>query len=230
MRLGHLTHPGKVRDINEDSYYVSDSILIVADGMGGHKAGEVASKLALESFLKAMDDMDSLPDSLVDSFQKSNEAVYNAAQAPELQGMGTTLTTLIYKNDTVYVGHVGDSRAYLVRQDQLVPLTIDHSVVNELVRSGNISPEDAKHHPHRNLITRALGTESTVAVDVQVKAAEPGDGFLLCSDGLTVVIDDWEILSVITSYDDPMIAAQELVNLANARGGPDNITVIVAWV
>src|SRR3982751_446063 len=219
---------GRKRRRNEDSYVVAPPLFAVADGMGGAQAGEVASKLAAA----ALEDTDpgtiSGPEKITQLIQEANRRVYERANAdPSTSGMGTTMTVALVEGDAVTIGHVGDSRAYLVRNGALEQLTEDHSLVNELLKSGKLSREEADVHPQRSVITRAVGTDPDVDVDAFVVDAEEGDIFLLCSDGLTDMVGDDDILDTMEKHrDDLDRATKALVSAANRGGGEDNITVI----
>jgi PPM family protein phosphatase len=219
---------GKKRRRNEDSYVVAPPLFAVADGMGGAQAGEVASKLAAA----ALEDTDSGSSSgqerVVSLIQEANRRVYARANTdPATSGMGTTMTVAIVEGKVVTIGHVGDSRAYLVRAGHLEQLTEDHSLVNELLKSGKLSPQEAETHPQRSVITRAVGTDPDVEVDAFTVDALEGDVFLLCSDGLTDMVDDDGILDLVERYHDDLDrVAKSLVSAANRGGGEDNITVI----
>jgi serine/threonine protein phosphatase PrpC len=219
---------GRKRRRNEDSYVVAPPLFAVADGMGGAQAGEVASKLAAA----ALEDTDpgtlSGSERLVSVIQEANRRVYERAAAdPATSGMGTTMTVALVEDGRVTIGHVGDSRAYLVRDGQLEQLTEDHSLVNELLKSGKLSREEADLHPQRSVITRAVGTDPDVDVDAFVVDASVGDIFLLCSDGLTDMVGDEEILEIIERHRaDLDRLTKALVSAANRGGGEDNITVI----
>ena len=219
---------GKKRRRNEDSYVVAPPLFAVADGMGGAQAGEVASKLAAA----ALEDTDSGSSSgqerVVSLIQEANRRVYARANTdPATSGMGTTMTVALVEGQVVTIGHVGDSRAYLVRAGRLEQLTEDHSLVNELLKSGKLSPQEAETHPQRSVITRAVGTDPDVDVDAFTVDALEGDVFLLCSDGLTDMVDDDGILDVVERYHDDLDrVTKSLVSAANRGGGEDNITVI----
>jgi PPM family protein phosphatase len=219
---------GKKRRRNEDSYVVAPPLFAVADGMGGAQAGEVASKLAAA----ALEDTDSGAGDgearVVSLIQEANRRVYERANTdPATTGMGTTMTVALVEGELVTIGHVGDSRAYLVRAGRLEQLTEDHSLVNELLKSGKLSPKEAETHPQRSVITRAVGTDPDVDVDVFKIEAHEGDVFLLCSDGLTDMVDDEGILDLVERHHDDLDrAAKSLVSAANRGGGEDNITVI----
>jgi PPM family protein phosphatase len=219
---------GKKRRRNEDSYVVAPPLFAVADGMGGAQAGEVASKLAAA----ALEDTDSGAGDgearVVSLIQEANRRVYERANTdPATTGMGTTMTVALVEGELVTIGHVGDSRAYLVRAGRLEQLTEDHSLVNELLKSGKLSPKEAETHPQRSVITRAVGTDPDVDVDVFKIEAHEGDVFLLCSDGLTDMVDDEGILDLVERHHDDLDrVAKSLVSAANRGGGEDNITVI----
>jgi len=219
---------GKKRRRNEDSYVVAPPLFAVADGMGGAQAGEVASKLAAA----ALEDTDSGEGDgearVVSLIQEANRRVYERANTdPATTGMGTTMTVALVEGELVTIGHVGDSRAYLVRAGRLEQLTEDHSLVNELLKSGKLSPKEAETHPQRSVITRAVGTDPDVDVDVFKIEAHEGDVFLLCSDGLTDMVDDEGILDLVERHHDDLDrAAKSLISAANRGGGEDHITVI----
>jgi protein phosphatase len=219
---------GRKRRRNEDNYVVAPPLFAVADGMGGAQAGEVASQLAA-STLEA-GDSDGLDgtkriDALI---QEANRQIFDRASTdPTASGMGTTMTVALVEGMTVAIGHVGDSRAYLVRGEQMEQLTEDHSLVNELLKSGKLSEEEAQIHPQRSVITRAVGTDPDVDVDGFTIEAEEGDVFLICSDGLTDMVEDEEILELLhANRDDLEKAVKALVAAANRGGGEDNITAV----
>jgi protein phosphatase len=222
------TDTGRKRRHNEDSYVVAPPLFAVADGMGGAQAGEVASKLAAA----ALEDTDpgaaSGPERITQLIQEANRRVYERASAdPATSGMGTTMTVALVEGKAVTIGHVGDSRAYRVRNGELKQLTEDHSLVNELLKSGKLSREEADTHPQRSVITRAVGTDPDVDVDAYVIEAEVGDVFLLCSDGLTDMVDDQAILETVERYEGDLDRiTKALVSAANRGGGEDNITVV----
>jgi PPM family protein phosphatase len=231
MTLGayaRASDTGKKRRRNEDSYVVAPPLFAVADGMGGAQAGEVASKLAAAALEET--DSGSLhgEERLVSLIQEANRRVHERASAdPATSGMGTTMTVALVEDHVVTFGHVGDSRAYLVRAGRLEQLTEDHSLVNELLKSGKLSPKEAETHPQRSVITRAVGTDPDVDVDTFAVQAQEGDVFLLCSDGLTDMVDDEEILDLLDRYHDDLDrATKSLVSAANRGGGEDNITVV----
>jgi len=221
------TDPGRRRRRNEDAYVVQPPLFAVADGMGGAQAGEIASRIAASALRDS--GAEAGEDAVVDLIQEANRRVYEAAASDEARaGMGTTMTVALVEADTVRIGHVGDSRAYRVRDGALEQLTDDHSLVAELVRSGRLSPEEADVHPQRSVITRVLGTDPEVDVDTFEVEASPGDVFMICSDGLTSMVDDASILGVVERNRKNLDrAARALVDAANRGGGDDNITVIV---
>jgi protein phosphatase len=219
---------GRRRRRNEDNYVVAPPLFAVADGMGGAQAGEVASRLAASALegedsdgLQGLERIDAL-------IQEANRRIYDRASTdPAASGMGTTMTVALVEEMTVAIGHVGDSRAYLVRGEQMEQLTDDHSLVNELLKSGRLSEEEAHVHPQRSVITRAVGTDPDVDVDGFTIEGEEGDVFLLCSDGLTDMVSDEEILELVHSHrDDLDKAVKALVTAANRGGGEDNITAV----
>ncbi len=231
MNIGVATHPGRKRRHNEDAYVVEPPIFAVADGMGGAKAGEVASGLAAAA-LKETGADGSGEERVAQLIQEANRRVFRrASEDREASGMGTTMTVALVEDGTVVFGHVGDSRAYLIRGGSIEQLTDDHSLVAELVRSGRLTPEEAEAHPQRSVITRAVGTEPDVDVDTFTVEPEDGDLFLICSDGLTDMVDDGTIIDAIERHrDDLDEAAKALVGAANRVGGEDNITVLLVEV
>jgi len=219
---------GRRRRRNEDNYVVAPPLFAVADGMGGAQAGEVASQLAASAVEGA--DSDGLEgieriDALI---QEANRRIFDRASTdPTASGMGTTMTVALVEEMTVAIGHVGDSRAYLVRGERMEQLTEDHSLVNELLKSGKLSEEEAQIHPQRSVITRAVGTDPDVDVDGFTIEAEDGDVFLICSDGLSDMVEDEEILELVHEHrDDLDKAVKALVSAANRGGGDDNITAV----
>jgi protein phosphatase len=231
MSLGSYagaTDTGRKRRRNEDSYVVAPPLFAIADGMGGAQAGEVASKLAAGALEEVDSGLLSGPERVTSLIQDANRRVYERASAdPTASGMGTTMTVALLEGAEVTIGHVGDSRAYLVRDGELKQLTDDHSLVNELLKSGKLSPEEAETHPQRSVITRALGTEPDVDVDAFTIETRAGDLFLLCSDGLTSMVDDDEIFELLDrNRDDLNSAVRSLLAAANRGGGEDNITVV----
>ena len=224
-----VTDPGRRRRRNEDAYVAVPPLFAIADGMGGAQAGEVASGLAAAVLEEATGD-ERGEERVASLIQEANRRVFQrSSEDAATSGMGTTMTVALldHADDTIAFGHVGDSRAYRVRGGELEQLTDDHSLVGELVRSGRLSPEEAESHPQRSVITRALGTEPDVDVDTFTVEAEPGDIYLLCSDGLTDMISPRDILAAVEASDDLEDAARALVGAANAGGGEDNITVVL---
>ncbi len=216
--------PGKRRRRNEDAYVLEPPLFAVADGMGGAQAGEIAAKIAASVLRESSGEQ-----AVVELIKEANRRVYEAAAEDAARsGMGTTITAAVVENDAVQIGHVGDSRAYRIRGGELEQVTEDHSLVAELVRGGKLSPEEAEVHPQRSVITRTVGTDPDVDVDTFSVDARPGDVFLLCSDGLTTMVDDGSILAIVqknrTSLDK---AARALVDAANKGGGEDNITIVL---
>ncbi|HEX2273361.1 MAG TPA: Stp1/IreP family PP2C-type Ser/Thr phosphatase, partial [Acidimicrobiales bacterium] len=234
LRSGAATDVGRVRQSNEDRYLVRDDIglFAVADGVGGHQAGEVASQTSVEMLEEAFEDEEPTTEGLVAAVKEANQAVWQLAQsASEKRGMGTTLTAVALVEedgeDHLAVANVGDSRAYLFQQGELTQLTEDHSLVEELYRDGQITREEAEVHPQRSIITRALGMDPEIEVDSWLLIPYRGDRILLCSDGLTNELPDDRIASALRRISDPEEAAKDLVRQARANGGNDNITVVV---
>ena len=244
-RWAARTDVGMKREHNEDSFLLNEDLglYVVCDGMGGHAGGETASRLAVQTVekelistrLRADDPFAStvgleetpLAIALQEAIEGACSMVYRTSRTePELQGMGTTCIALLLRGDVAVVGHVGDSRAYFVREGAIVQLTEDHSLVNEQVRAGLLTSEEAKHSRLRNIITRSVGFEEDVLVDVIGLETKPGDRFLLCSDGLSNLVDAEEIRVTLASERDPADVCKSLVGLANERGGDDNVTVI----
>lgn len=238
---GMSTDPGCVRDSNEDSggYHQPldseslshrGSLFVVADGMGGHSAGEVASRIAVECITRAYYENSGDPQSaLKDAFAEANRRIYETAQQDErLAGMGTTCTALALQNGSAISAHVGDSRLYLVREENIYLMTEDHSAVMEMVKRGWLSLEQARHHPDKNVILRAMGSHPEVEVTTWQEPfpVRAGDKFLLCSDGLYDLVEDEEMCREVT-MNDPNTACERLVALARERGGHDNITVLI---
>src|SRR4051794_40972134 len=222
------TDTGRKRRHNEDSYVVAPPLFAVADGMGGAQAGEVASKLAAAALEDTDPGTTSGPEKITQLIREANRRVYERANAdPTTSGMGTTMTVALVEGNEVTIGHVGDSRAYRVRDGELEQLTEDHSLVNELLKTGKLSREEAETHPQRSVITRALGTDPDVDVDTFSVQAETGDLFLLCSDGLTDMVPEDSILEVVERHREDIDGAlRALVKAANRGGGQDNITVV----
>ncbi|MDE3025938.1 MAG: Stp1/IreP family PP2C-type Ser/Thr phosphatase [Acidobacteriota bacterium] len=222
------TDTGRKRRRNEDAFVLAPPLFAVADGMGGAQAGEIASKLAAA----ALEDTDAGrltgPAKVASLIQEANRRVHERSSVdPATSGMGTTMTVALVEDDGVVIGHVGDSRAYLVRGHDLEQITEDHSLVNELLKSGRLSAEEAESHPQRSVITRAVGTDPDVDVDSFVVETQDGDIFLICSDGLTDMVDDEHILETVERHrGDLDRMTRQLVTAANSGGGEDNITVV----
>ena len=230
---------GKVREINQDYFYISNSLdevqlYILADGMGGYNGGEIASKLAVQTaknyiqnnFKDIEKDKDSIIQLLGSSMEYANMVVYEKSkETPELQGMGTTLEICLIYNNKVYIGHVGDSRIYRIRKQFIRKLTQDHSYVQKLVKEGTITKEQAAHHPQKNMLMKALGCNAFVEPDVMVKGFLKDDILIICSDGLTNLVDQETIYELASKNIEQ--ATKDLVKLANDRGGYDNITVVI---
>jgi protein phosphatase len=222
------TDVGRQRSVNEDSLVLAPPFFAVADGMGGARAGEVASAMAADAFEGEQDSGEAPEAQLSRILREANRRIYDLAIADDShRGMGTTVTAAKVTGEEVSLGHVGDSRAYRLRDGELEQLTRDHSLVAELERSGQITPEAAEHHPQRSIITRALGPEPDVEVDTYTLAGRAGDLFLICSDGLTSMVSDDELAAILRSAASLDDAADSLVRAANQSGGKDNITVVM---
>lgn len=238
MRSFAATDIGRVRKINEDMYYNDPErigLYIIADGMGGHQAGEVASSLAVETlskFLKGPLNFEGLKsaemeDLLRDAVVEANREIYSLADSqPGYSGMGTTVVLCVVREGRVHIAHIGDSRAYLVRGKALKQLTTDHSLVQELLSKGRITEAEAVDHPRKNVLTRALGTEPTIEVDTMTLELQEADSILLCTDGVSNHVADQELLDV-TVNNSPESACTEIIRLANDRGGFDNMTILI---
>lgn len=241
-----LTDVGRKRNHNEDSFLLDDELqlYVVADGMGGHAGGGTASRIAVETIdmelRRARDSRDNpfvsspnlqdslLPEALRTAVERACLAIFTTAQEdPRLSGMGTTVISLVVRDNQVFFAHVGDSRAYLIRGPLIQQVSEDHSLVNEQIKAGMITPEEAKHSRYKNIITRSVGFEEEVQVDVMGVVAEPGDVFLLCSDGLANMVEDRELHEAVQACATLAEVPKRLIDLANERGGDDNITVIV---
>lgn len=229
VSVGAKTDVGRVRSGNEDSYLVDAPIFVVADGMGGHTGGEVASGTAIEMITETSREKPPVDVGVLETYVKqANEAIWNKAQKnPSLHGMGTTCTLLHVEGSTVHIAHVGDSRAYLSRNGEISQLTEDHTLVERMVREGRISRDEAPRHPQRSIITRALGVDSQVEVDTTSIEVQAGDRVLVCSDGLSSMLNDRKIQEILESDSDAQQTADRLVEAANDAGGEDNITVVV---
>ena len=242
MNAWGLTDRGKVRSSNQDSFYLDiaheegHAILVVCDGMGGARAGNVASELAVESFVDEVRRLIKpgvnnrfLRNTLDHAVTRANHVVYEKSRSSEdFIGMGTTLVGAIATAHLAVIANVGDSRAYLINREGIFRVTRDHSVVEDLLGKGEITPQEARNHPSKNLITRALGTEPEINCDLFSLELRPDDILLLCSDGLTNVVEEAEILYEVLQGADLSSSCTHLLALANARGGPDNITIVIA--
>jgi protein phosphatase len=223
----HASDLGRQRQGNEDNYFVRAPLFVVADGMGGAQAGEVASEMAVESFDGGLPD-GSPADGLVSVIEEANRRIHDRSRAESQRaGMGTTVTAAYVGEQEVTIAHVGDSRAYVLRDGELTRLTRDHSLVGELVARGKLTEEQAETHPQRSVITRALGPEPDVQVDVQVYQARSGDVFMVCSDGLTSMVPEARVREILQAGHSLEAAGRELIVAANDAGGRDNITVIL---
>ena len=242
IELAHASDVGMKRQSNEDAYVVLlppktpagvDGVLVVADGMGGHEAGEVASAMAVQAVVDELGEPnaqhDAYPGALGELVERANAEIVASAQG-DRRGMGTTMTMAVVEDTRMHLAHVGDSRAYLLRGGELRQLTDDHSWVSEQVRQGRLTPAEAATHPRRNLLTKALGAAPSVAVDTQTIDLEEGDLILLCSDGLHGVVSDESIQELLQRAGDLNASCKRLVQAANERGGPDNVTVVLARV
>lgn len=243
---GTRTDKGIIRQNNEDNFYVAegDGILLVADGMGGHASGEVASKIAVDVIRDYFDGIKTGRELQVGRYREefseatnkigsavrlANQAIYEASKGnPLWHGMGTTVVATLITGNRLSIAHVGDSRVYLVRAGDMEQLTDDHSLVSEQVKRELITKEQAKESDIKNILTRALGVNPEVEVDLDELALLNGDILILCTDGLTTMVEEDEILSVVTTTDDPDMACEKLISMANENGGRDNVTVIVA--
>src|SRR4051794_26299627 len=228
VEYGHATDPGRQRRGKEAAFSVGPPFFAVADGMGGAQAGEVASGIAVEIFERAMPADGPPEERLAAAARTANERIHELSRSDRGRaGMGTTITAAHVGGDEVAIAHVGDSRAYRARDGVLEPLTRDHSLVQALIDQGRLSEEEAARHPQRSVITRALGPEPSVEVETRTYRARPGDVFLLCSDGLTAMVDDETIARIVAAAPSLSEAAQGLVDAANVAGGRDNITVVL---
>ncbi len=244
IELGNLSDVGQVREENEDyfGYFEPEDdelfrrlgrLVIVADGMGGEKGGYTASRVAVdviqETYFSCEPEV-SVPEALRQALEEANRQVHQQGREPEYRGMGTTAVVLALLEETAYIAHVGDSRAYLVRGGEISQLTDDHTMVNRLVKAGALTPEEAEDHPEANVITRSIGSKPSVEVEVgDPLPLERGDGFVLCSDGLYSLVDDEEIAGTVVNVP-PIDACSALVALANQRGGHDNVTIQVVVI
>jgi protein phosphatase len=227
LLVGSRTDVGRVREHNEDSLLVSSPLFVIADGMGGHAAGEVASELAIRVFEDAAI-TGANPEALRNAAIESNRVIIQGArEGLGRMGMGTTLTAAVIEGERLLIAQVGDSRAYLLRDEQLRQLTRDHSLVEELISAGQITRAEARTHPNRSVITRALGSDPDVLPDIYETRVRSGDRLILCSDGLSSMLEPAALQKILNENPDPQRAADALVDGANDAGGHDNITVIV---
>jgi PPM family protein phosphatase len=223
------TDTGRQRRANEDSLLARAPLFVVADGMGGAQAGEVASRIAVESFEDGLQDASAPEAALAELTREANSRIHELSHShAEQAGMGTTLTAVYVGDRDVSIAHVGDSRAYRFRDGELTRLTDDHSLVDELLRQGRLTPEEAVEHPQRSVITRALGPEGTVEVDTRSYSARDGDVYLLCSDGLTTMLPEARLAELLAAHDSLRDRGEALIAAANEAGGRDNITVVLA--
>lgn len=239
MKFCAKSNIGKMRNINQDScgYHITDDGLgffIVADGMGGHKAGEVASLTTVETFINGakevieLNDKEAVVEFIQIELKKANELIlYKAATTEDFVGMGTTAVVAVVRKDNIIIGNIGDSRAYRISNNQINQITADHSYVEQLLKAGSIDEEEARNHPRRNEITKAIGDKFYTAPDIFECECEKGDVLLLCSDGLNKMILDSDILNIVKSNNEPEEMCDCLIKAANDAGGRDNITAIV---
>ena len=241
MQLACMTNRGLERSRNEDSCFAEAkadyALLVVADGMGGHQAGNIASALAVDTARDFWENLNREPSLSAAEICRSLEhlvldanktVVLEAAQNPSKRGMGTTLTAGLLHGSQLAVSHVGDSRAYQIKNDSIELITKDHSLLEQLIDSGQVRPEDAPNHPQRHILTRAVGIDNHLEVDIYEREIEPGSVLLFCTDGLTNHVADDEIKTACLEHQDPQKMAKFLIGLANDRGGHDNITVVIA--
>jgi len=234
MKHFAATHKGKVRKNNEDSFFAEDSLFIVADGMGGHRAGEVASRLSIDAFVESFTggkkeiNPKSINKILHDSITFANDSVFKESISnPDCFGMGTTFTACYVLSGTAHIIHIGDSRAYLYREDSLELITSDHTFVGEMYRRGEITYEDTFDHPQRNYLTNVLGVAEEIRPDYDKRKTYRGDRFLLCTDGLNSMLRDKDISEILKKSSEPENAVNRLIRKANRLGGRDNTSVIV---
>ena len=250
IRFAGETNVGMKRAHNEDSLYLPESerLAIVADGMGGHASGEVASRMAVETiagFFRVTQDEQQLTwpfkmdrghrydvNRMVTAIKLANLKIHEQAQKdPRCHGMGTTVVSTLFADDALIVGHVGDSRLYRRREGSFEQMTEDHSLLNDYIKIKHLTPDEIANFPHKNVIVRALGMKDTVKVDTRFETPRANDIYILCSDGLSGPVEDPEMLDICTKYSDLRVAASKLIERANENGGPDNITAILArWI
>lgn len=235
MKWSKASHIGLVRKTNEDNVLISEELglLAVADGMGGHQAGEVASRLALENILayirqNSVDISDDPAGVLKRALEAANQEIFHLAQRDaDYHGMGTTITAVLLAQDKICLAHVGDSRAYLIHDREIRLVTDDHSLVNELIKNGGLTADEASRHPHRNVLTRAIGSAAVVDIDIYEEMISRGDTLLLCTDGLSNLLTPEELRETVTAAPTLEEGTGRLTEQALARGGPDNITVVL---
>ncbi|WP_018247321.1 Stp1/IreP family PP2C-type Ser/Thr phosphatase [Orenia marismortui] len=232
MKYVAASEKGKVRSKNEDKYLALNKqdfdIIAVADGMGGHKGGDIASSLAVERIKNYNFNSDQLKEDIINCIELANQDIKNKSlKDEECQGMGTTLTLGVIKDKIITIGHIGDSRAYLFRNQKLTQLTDDHSYVGELLRKNIINKEEAKNHPKKNLLMRSLGIDNSVEADLLSLELKSKDLILICSDGLTNMLSDKEIEEILSSEEGLKVKVEKMIFLANQEGGYDNITVVI---
>ena len=243
MKVGAATDIGLSRMMNQDSYYCSSGLkaphlYIVADGMGGHNGGEIASKTSVDTVKFFIESGHNKPEYISDrllmirdAITKANSVVYNRSMEDQnLKGMGTTLTMALIEGKRLYIGHIGDSRMYLLRGEECRKLTEDHSLVAQLIRNGSISPEEGDYHPQKNVITKALGVDMTIEMDLDTEMLQQGDTLLLCTDGLTNMLELDGIIKICSNGQCPQSISETLIKEANIKGGKDNVTAIVVKV
>ncbi len=230
--VGVATNIGCVRQQNEDAYWYSDRIFVVCDGMGGHQAGEIAAKMAINVFKQHSFSTQRQIEDVINAVEKAHQVIYDAGQRPDMEGMGTTATIGVIdakdKQYSLYLGHVGDSRAYLFRKDQMVQLTSDHSIVGELLRNGTLTQGEAANHPHRHVVTQAVGV-GEIDIETRHLPLHSQDIVLFCTDGLTDVVEEMNIAHIL-STESPQMAADKMIETALMAGGPDNITVLIVAI
>ncbi len=234
MIVAYRTDSGKVRETNQDNFLVDEAmnLFMVADGISGRQGGEVASTMSVQTvhaFLQEnLKSDDNIPSLIQESIKHANSAIYERSGADiNLKGMSSTLVLALLHNKSIFLTHVGDSKAYLIRSDEIKKLTKDHSLAEELLRIGELTEEDVKDYSLRHMVTRAMGLNHSIETEIQTVQQQEGDYFLLCTDGLTNMLDDEEIKDIILNKISPQAILEELISEANKKGGEDNITLIV---